>query len=172
MRFNLLPGHQSAYRANHSTETALLSLFDDLLTTADAGDASALLLLDLSAAFDTVDHGILLNRLSRYFGLSDSALAWFRSYLSGRTQSVQIENFTSSAASLPCGVPQGSVLGGPLFIMCVDPSPMLRPPMASLSGNFRTIHKHASDLPFFQISLRNSNAATLWPNGPSKQTSG
>ena len=121
MRFNLLPGHQSAYRANHSTETALLSLFDDLLTTADAGDASALLLLDLSAAFDTVDHGILLKRLSRYFGLSDSALAWFRSYLSGRTQSVQIENFTSSAASLPCGVPQGSVLGGPLFIMRVAP---------------------------------------------------
>ena len=121
MRFNLLPGHQSAYRANHSTETALLSLFDDLLTTADAGDASALLLLDLSAAFDTVDHGILLNRLSRYFGLSASVLDWFRSYLSGRTKSVQIENFTSSAASLPCGVSQGSVLGGPLFIMCVAP---------------------------------------------------
>ena len=120
-RFNLLPDHQSAYRANHSTETTLLSLFDDLLTAADAGDASALLLLDLSAAFDTVDHDILLRRLSNYFGISDSALDWFRSYLSGRTQSIQIENFTSSAVPLPCGVPQGSVLGGPLFIMCVAP---------------------------------------------------
>jgi hypothetical protein len=77
-KFNLLPVQQSAYKANHSTETALLSLYDDLLTTADAGDASALLLLDLSAAFDTIDHNILLDRLSQFVGLSDHALGWFR----------------------------------------------------------------------------------------------
>ena len=65
-KFSLLPVHQSAYRANHSTETALLSLFDDLLTTADQKDASALVLLDLSVAFDTIDHQILLERLSHF----------------------------------------------------------------------------------------------------------
>ena len=80
-KFSLLPVHQSAYRANHSTETALLSLFDDLLTTANQKDASALVLLDLSAAFDTIDHQILLERLSHHFGLSGTAVNWFSSYL-------------------------------------------------------------------------------------------
>ncbi len=164
-KFNLLPDHQSAYRANHSTETALLSLFDDLLTTADDGDASALLLLDLSAAFDTVDHKILLSRLSEYFGLSNSALDWFGSYLSGRTQSVQIENFTSSAVPLPCGVPQGSVLGGPLFIICVAP-------LADVTATDGVVVRQFSDdsqackrfalLPDFSAQRQCCNAIAQW----------
>ena len=120
-KFNLLPDHQSAYRANYSTETALVSLYNDLLETADAGEASALLLLDLSAAFDTIDQQILIDRLSHYFGISDPAVCWFVSYLSDRTQSVQIGNVSSGVILLLFGVAQGSVLGGPLFIMYVAP---------------------------------------------------
>nr|CAH0104938.1 unnamed protein product [Daphnia galeata] len=120
-KFSLLPVHQSAYRANHSTGTALLYLFDDLLTTADQKDVSALVLLDLSAAFDTIDHQILLERLSHCFGLSGTAVNWFLSYLSNRTQSVQVRAYTSAVVHILFGVAQGSVLGGPLFIMYVTP---------------------------------------------------
>jgi hypothetical protein len=120
-KFCLLSVHQSAYRYNHSTETALLSLSDDLLTTADQKDASALVLLDLSAAFDTIDHQILLERLSYCFGLSGTAVNWFSSYLSNRTHSVHVGACTSAVVHLLFGVAQGSVLGGPLFIMYVTP---------------------------------------------------
>jgi hypothetical protein len=120
-KFCLLPVQQSAYRANHSTETALLSLFDVLLTTADQKDASALVLLDLSAAFDTIDHQILLERLSHCFGLSSTAVNWFSSYLSNRTQSVHFGAYSSAVVHLLFVVAQGSVLGGPLFIKYVTP---------------------------------------------------
>ena len=83
---------QSAYRSNHSTETALVKVLNDILCSIDEGDAVILALLDQSAAFDTVDHGILLHRLSADFGISGTARAWFSSYLSDRRQSVSIAN--------------------------------------------------------------------------------
>ena len=76
---------QSAYKEFHSTETALVKVFNDIAVDIDRNRAVILLLLDLSAAFDTVDHSILLNRLAHRFGLRGSALAWFRSYLSDRS---------------------------------------------------------------------------------------
>ena len=87
-RENLPPQHQSAYRANHSTETAVLRVFSDLVAASDAGNISLMALLDLSAAFDTVDHDILLRRLESDFGLSGSAHLWLQSYLQGRRQAV------------------------------------------------------------------------------------
>ena len=69
---------QSAYRAQHSTETALLKVMNDILTDCDSGNVSLLNLLDLSAAFDTIDHSILL-RLEITFGVSGTALEWFKS---------------------------------------------------------------------------------------------
>jgi hypothetical protein len=114
---NLLPIFQSAYRANHSTETALLRLYSDLVATADVGKVSLLALLDLSAAFDTVDHVILLERLSIEFGLNGLVLQWFKSYLSDRYQMVKCSGGTSAARALSCGVPQGSVLGPLLFMV-------------------------------------------------------
>ena len=81
----LLPDRQSAYRAHHSTETAMLRVLSDILSAIDKGDLAVLALLDLSAAFDTVDHKTLLRRLETSYGLGGSVLRWFRSYLTGRT---------------------------------------------------------------------------------------
>jgi hypothetical protein len=123
--FQLLPPSQSAYRINYSTETALLAIQNDLLSAVDAGMGSALLLLDLSAAFDTVDHQRLLERLASTFGVTGSALGWFQSYLSGRTQSVKALGVTSSPTPLSFGVPQGSVLGPSLFSVYTSPVPAI-----------------------------------------------
>ena len=118
---NLYVPVQSAYRPNHSTETALLKVVNDLLLAVDSGDAAVLALLDQSAAFDTIDHTILLNRLRCCFGLSGAVFSWFKSYLSGRRQSVSISGINSIAVSLLFGVPQGSVLGPVLFTLYNSP---------------------------------------------------
>ena len=82
---------QSAYRDKHSTETALIKVQNDTLSALDAGSSAVLLMLDLSAAFDTIDHDILLSRLCNVYGITGNALDWFRSYLTGRIQRVVIE---------------------------------------------------------------------------------
>ena len=82
----LLPSRQSAYRARHSTETAIIAVHDETAKAIDAGEVRALVLLDLSAAFDTVDHQTLLRVLRCRFGVTDAALSWCSSYLSQRTQ--------------------------------------------------------------------------------------
>ena len=114
-----MPTHQSAYRKYHCTETALLKLFNDLLVVVatDRGHVSGLCLLDLTAAFDTVDRDPLLSRLDRTFGVRGQARAWFRSYLTGRTFRVLLGGRTSQAANVTCSVPRGSVLGPLLFIL-------------------------------------------------------
>ena len=113
----LLPRLQSAYRAHHSTETAVLKVMTDILRALDTGNLAVLTLLDLSAAFDTVDHTTLLRRLSVTYGLDGAVLNWFRSYLSGRTQFVRCGSSKSASSTLSCGVSQGSVLGPILFLL-------------------------------------------------------
>ena len=112
---------QSAYKTLHSTETALIRVHNDILCAIDGRKAVVLVLLDLSAAFDTVDHALLLNRLSCRFGIQGQVLAWFKSYLTNRKQSVCIQGVCSSSRELTCGVPQGSVLGPILFTAYMSP---------------------------------------------------
>jgi hypothetical protein len=99
----LLPELQSAYRAHHSTETAVLKVLADILLAVDSGDLAVLTLLDLSAAFDTVDHSTLLRRLRKSYGFGDAVLSWFASYLDGRSQSVRCGATSSNPADLSCG---------------------------------------------------------------------
>src|SRR6266536_2277446 len=119
--FSTFSSFQSAYRRFHSTETALLRIHNDLLHAMDSKKFTALVLLDLSAAFDTIDHSILLHRLNTWFGISSTALNFISSYLSNRTQTVLINSFSSPTASVPIGVPQGSVLGPLLFTLHTTP---------------------------------------------------
>jgi len=119
---DLLEMRQSAYRKNHSTETALLSIVDGLLRNADDRLVSVLALLDLSAAFDTLDHPISLQMLETTFGISGTLLHWFASYLEGREQSVMVDNVLSSPSPFQFGFcPQGSVLGPVVFTLYSQP---------------------------------------------------
>ena len=106
---------QFAYKKNHSTETLLIKIVNDLLIATDEKSATVVMLLDLSAAFDTVDHNLLLNILEREIGLRGTVLAWFRSFLTGRTQRIRLGKITSDTIVIKFGVPQGSVLGPVLF---------------------------------------------------------
>ncbi|GFS07822.1 reverse transcriptase-like protein [Elysia marginata] len=112
---------QSAYKAFHSTETALLKVTSDVLESMDQKEICVMTLLDLSAAFNTIDRNILLTRLNQTFGLSGTVLQWFESYLSNRTQSVFNGDHTSRKLPLVFGVPQGSVLGPILFTLYTSP---------------------------------------------------
>ena len=87
----------------------------------DAGKVTARTLLDLSAAFDTIDHTILLRRLDDWFGVTGKTLNWFKSYLTGTCQRIKLGDCLSSKANLKFGVPQGSVLGPLLFTLCTTP---------------------------------------------------
>jgi len=117
----LMNTFQSAYREYHSTETALLKVQNDILMHLDKSNTVMLVLLDLSAAFDTIDHGILLKRVERRCGIKGNALKFLKSYLTERKQKVVIGDNESSTKHLKYGVPQGSVLGPILFNIYIAP---------------------------------------------------
>ena len=112
---------QSAYRCGHSTETALLRVYSDIVTMVGKGNGSYLVLLDLSAAFDTIDHDTLFVILEKYIGITGSALQLLKSYFSDRSQRVLIDDVMSGVANIVCGVPQGSVLGPLKFCLYLLP---------------------------------------------------
>ncbi len=112
---------QSAYCEYCITETALTKVHNDIMLAMDNQKVVFFLLLELSAAFDTVDHNILLNRLEMRFGVRWIALQWFKSYLTGRSQAVTVQGSRSSSKVLHYGVPQGSVLGPILFCCYTAP---------------------------------------------------
>ena len=148
---------QSAYRRGHSTETALTKVQDDLLRAVDSEGGAILILLDLSAAFDTIDHDLLLDVLSSRIGICDRALSWFRSYFEDRQQAVVINEATSKDRKLSWGVPQGSILGPCLFSIYVEPLATL------ILGDGLGYHQYADDtqiyLPFDPKSADSVRAA-------------
>ena len=100
---------------------ALLKIHNDILSSMDDGRVTALTLLDLSAAFDTIGNTILLRRLGDWFGVNGKALDWFKSYLTGRSRRIKLGNCLSSRSDISFGVPQGSVLGPLLFTLYTTP---------------------------------------------------
>ena len=112
---------QSAYNKFHSTESALLKVESNVLLNMEEGRVTAFTLLDLFAAFDTIDHLTLISRLSSWYGISGTALDWFTSYLSNRYQQVKIHDYISEAVYISFCVPQGSVLGPILFTLYTAP---------------------------------------------------
>ena len=144
---DLLPNFQSAYRGNHSTETALLRVLDDFLYNANNDSKlSVLTLLDLSAAFDMIDHDILLHRLQHIFGIPCSPLA-LRSYLTDREQICSISGNTSDPSNFLYGIPQGSVLG-PLLFSAFQP-------LSSITEKHSVSHSEFAD----DTQLYNSRSA-------------
>ena len=119
---NTLFKHQFGVRENYSTEQAILELTDNLKMKIDSNEAICSIFLDLSKAFDTVNHQILLQKLYRY-GIRGVPLQWFKSYLESRTQYAEIENVKSNPLSIQCGVPQGSTLGPLLFLIYLNDMP-------------------------------------------------
>ena len=134
---------QSAYRRKHSTETALIKVQSDIAIHLERSQAVLLVLLDLSAAFDTIDHTTLLNTIQDLYGVEGSALKWFQSYLSSRNQRVRIACESSSSRTLANGVPQGSVLGPILF--CMYTSPLRK----VIDGHGVHYHNYADDMQLY-----------------------
>ena len=115
---NLFPNHQSAYRKRHSCETTMFKVVDDIQMAICEKKMTLLVLLDLSAAFDTIDQDILC-KLRKDFKISGNVLKWLQSYLEGRTFSVRIRCINGKKYLLIYGVPQGTILGPLLFIIYI-----------------------------------------------------
>ena len=118
---------QSAYKAGHSTETAVLKVKTNILNVVNNNEVMCLVLLDLSTVFDTISYQILLNRLKYHFRVDSTVLNWSESYLTGRCHKVAVEGedgikATSNNMTLTSGVPQGSILGPTLFTLYVSPT--------------------------------------------------
>ena len=117
---SLLPVRKSAYRQHHSTENAVISVHNAIVRATDEGLVSALVLLDLGSAFDTVDHEILIDILRDRFGVEQHELEWFRSYHTVRSPTFKTPNNSSGPVSLTCGVPQESWIGTQEFTVYTE----------------------------------------------------
>ena len=145
---------RSAYKSGHSCETALIDVYNNIVTTIRKGNGSGLVLLDLSAAFDTIGHENLFNHLEKYVVISGDALKLIKSYFSGQIQRVMIDGILSDVAGLICGVPQDSVLGPLKFCL------YLLPLAAILRYHNIGYHAYADDTQLY-ISFKNKD-----PSGP------
>ena len=155
---NLLPRLQSGFRRFHSTETAVLKVLSDVHSASDQGQVALLALLDVSAAFDTVDHTILLDRLSISYGISGTVHAWISSFVCGRSQTVHFGGTTSSSSKVRYGIPQGSTLG-PTFVCPL----YCRRCQTCRATRIQRVHLYADDTQLYGYSS-SSGSVTLAMN--------
>ena len=134
---------QSAYRPHHSTETALLRVQDDIASVLDKNRGVLLAMIDLSAAFDTIDHCSFTALFPHKYGVDGTALGWFQSYLAGRLLCVRVGDHRSDPQTLSCGVPQGSVLGPVVFNLYTTPLEQI------VHRHKLRYHKYADDMQIY-----------------------
>ena len=159
----LLFPYQSGFRPMHSTQTLLLHCLDDWYKALDRKQYVGVVFLDISKAFDTVNHDLLLAKLSQ-LGLSPSAVAWFQSYVSNRSQVTRVGDSLSSLGFPTSGVPQGSVLGPSLFSAFINDLPSVLPSdSVVLFADDTAIYIISNNLPSLNSSLQTClNLANLW----------
>ena len=151
---NIFEEFQSGFRKAYSTETALLKISNDLRWNYNNDKVSILILLDLSAAFDTVDHNILIQRLEKMVGISGTALKWINSYIRNRKFCVSMGNFTSSEREMHFGLPQGSSLAPILFSLYMLPLGHI------IREHNISFHSYADDTQLY-ISTEPNNTAAI-----------
>jgi len=147
--------YQSAYQPIHSCETALMKIYSDVLEDLTSESYVIMTLLDFSAAFDIVDHNILIRRLKTEHGVEWIALNWFKSYLSDRSYEVKINDTLSDAQSLALGVPQGSILGPILYSLYVQD-------IEKISEKYSIkVHIYADEVQLYTACDKNSDLSDL-----------
>ncbi len=153
-KYSLLSNSQFGFRKHHSTETCILSMLDKIYRNLDQGKLGGVVFLDLKKAFDTVNHSILLRKLSS-IGVSPHSLLWFQSYLYKRVQSTKIEGVSSSQCEVKHGVPQGSILGPLLFLIFInDLNQIIELCGTSMYADDTALFYFADDLEELKVSLQ------------------
>ena len=153
--YNLLHPNQSGFRKKHSCQTALTSLVDQWLTNINNDELNGVIFVDFKKAFDVIDHNLLLRKLAIY-GMSDSTMEIFRSYLKNRQQCVTIGTRTSTLSTLKYGIPQGSVLGPILFSLYINDLPLHVRALCELFADDTSLHNHNRNLKALHTSLQTS----------------
>jgi hypothetical protein len=163
---NTFYANQYGFRHKHSTSHAITKLISDIIHNMDKKKPTLSVFLDLSKAFDTINHDILLSKLE-FYGIRGIALSWFKSYLSNRKQYVSYNGVQSKPLNMNCGVPQGSVLGPLLFIIYTNDLPdCINHATTILFADDTTIYESSADLNYLYSSMKNNlSRLTDWFRG-------
>jgi len=152
---NIFNGNQFGFRTKHNTIDAVTKFVNDITESLDKKESSLAIYCDLSRAFDTIDHEILLNKL-QFYGIRGQSLDWFRSYLDQRKQYVEYDGYISNTTTITLGVPQGSVLGPLLFIIYMNDLPdNLTTARSILFADDTTLYDHNSNIDILYANMTN-----------------